>query len=127
VEWSGFIDKRKDVDIFIKKVSECDVGCLLSRADAAPIALREFQALGLAVLGTTAGGAYESVCLEAGWLVTPQDSHETIARMIIDVCEDKEKLEMAKNAAWNSRRSFLYDETVRQIFDVMKEKYRACS
>src|SRR5207248_1430848 len=41
VEWFGFIDKRTEAGRFLRAVSYCDIGCLLSRAEAAGIAVRE--------------------------------------------------------------------------------------
>ena len=46
ITWAGFIDKRREPERFIDLVTGCDVGCLLSRAEAGGISLREFARLG---------------------------------------------------------------------------------
>ncbi|CAN5309307.1 glycosyltransferase family 4 protein [soil metagenome] len=77
IEWCGFINKREDPKRFLRLVAECDVGCLLSRAEAGGISLREYHALGLAVFGTTAGGAPEHADPEASWLLGADAANDT--------------------------------------------------
>jgi glycosyltransferase involved in cell wall biosynthesis len=119
LECYGFIDKRRHAERFLRLVANCDVGCLLSRAEAGGIVLREYHALGLAVLGTTAGGAPDHACPEASWFVDPDASDELVAEKIFAIDRDQEKRESAKNEAWTNRCYFLYPAAVRKISEVM--------
>jgi glycosyltransferase involved in cell wall biosynthesis len=53
VTWLGFLDKRTEMTRFLNLVTQADMGCLLSRAEAGGMVLREYHALGLVVLGTS--------------------------------------------------------------------------
>jgi glycosyltransferase involved in cell wall biosynthesis len=119
VEWAGFVDKGRDPDAFVRQVASCDVGCLLSRAEAGGIALREFHALGLAVLCTSAGGAPEHASPEAGWLVGPDAPSEAIAQSILEIAGDRNALAAKKEMAWSRRRSFLYPATVETVISLV--------
>ena len=71
VEWAGFVDKSKDSARYLHLVAECNIGCLLSRAEAGGIALREYHALGLAVIGPNTGGATEHMIPDASIAIEP--------------------------------------------------------
>jgi len=115
VEWYGFVDKRTELRRFFDAVSECDMGCLLSRAEAGGISLREYHALGLAVLGTEAGGAPEHALAEASILVPIDAGEDRIAGILASIENDHPRLERMRQAAWTNRRSFLWDATVEKI------------
>lgn len=115
VEWLGFLDKRRDPVRFLRAVAECDVGCLLSRAEAGGIALREYVALGLMVLGPDSGGAPEYVLPQTSFLVSPQAPDEQIAAELLKLEADPARLETLRALAWQHRRSGLWDESVRQL------------
>ncbi len=109
VEWLGFIDKRREAGRFLAAVAECDVGCLLSRAEAGGIALREYHALGLAVLGTEAGGAPEHAIPEASKLVPVAADAEAIARSLLELEVDRPRL---RRSARELRRSATWEATI---------------
>lgn len=120
VEWCGFVDKRSDPDRFIRLVAEADVGCLLSRAEAGGIALREYHALGLAVLGTTAGGAPEHASPEARWLVPPEASDGAVAAVLVQLSQDRAGVARPKAVAWEQRRSFLYGAAIARVAELLE-------
>ena len=115
VEWIGFLDKQADAARFLRTVAECDVGCLLSRAEAGGIALREYHALGLVVLGTDAGGAPEHMISNASLIVPTQAAEEEIATTLLDLEKDLPRFARLRAIAWQRRHSALWEETVRQI------------
>ena len=121
VQWHGFIDKEADWARFLALVGSCDVGCLLSTAEAGGIAQREFHALGLAVLGTTAGGAPEHADLECSWLVAPDAPVETIAAQLVKLARDPTWVSRAKAAAWRKRHRFLYQTAITGIQRLLEE------
>ncbi|HEV2916052.1 MAG TPA: glycosyltransferase family 4 protein [Pyrinomonadaceae bacterium] len=115
VEWIGFLDKRRDSGKFLRTLAECDVGCLLSRAEAGGIALREYHALGLVVLGTDAGGAAEHMIPGASIAVSARASVEEIASKLLELEREPSRLLELKSAAWLTRRLALWDTTVDRI------------
>lgn len=127
VQWSGFVDKRARAQELLRMVAECDVGCLLSRAEAGGIAIREYHALGLAVLGTTAGGAGEHACPEASWFLPPEAADEVIAEAFLDICRARDRLAVAKEEAWKRRHSFLQRTTVGKVVQLIGEASRSGS
>jgi glycosyltransferase involved in cell wall biosynthesis len=114
VEWLGFINKRTDAARFLRAVSECDVGCLLSRTEAGGIALREYHALGLVVLGPDTGGAPEHLIRDASIAVSPEANADDIASTLLDL-ESSSWLDQLLSVAWKRRRTALWEESVRQI------------
>ena len=68
----GLIDKRVDIDRFIEIIRNVDVGCMLSRAETAGIALLEFLRMGVPVMTTDVGGIPDIVDLGAGQLFLPE-------------------------------------------------------
>ncbi|MBI4445105.1 MAG: glycosyltransferase family 4 protein [Acidobacteria bacterium] len=126
VEWLGFIRKELEPERFLDQVGDSDVGCLLSRAEAGGIVVREFHALGLAVLASRAGGLPEHTCAEASYLVEENASPAQIAEVILSLDRDRTWVRSAKTEAWKRRRSFLYPETIRLMRNIFEAKsYRA--
>ncbi len=115
VEWLSFIDKSIHPAEFLRAVGECDVGCLLSRAEAGGIALREYHALGLVVLGTDSGGAPEHMIHEACVLLSTQSTDEAIASELLRLEADVSRFVSLKEAAWRTRRRALWTKTVERI------------
>jgi glycosyltransferase involved in cell wall biosynthesis len=115
VEWLDFIDKRRDAGRLFRTLADCDVGCLLSRVEAGGIALREYHALGLVALGPDTGGAPEHMVEGASIAVSPSATDEEIAGVLLNLERDSSLFDQLRLAAWNARRSALWDETVRRI------------
>jgi glycosyltransferase involved in cell wall biosynthesis len=115
VGWLGFIDKRRAFRSFVDAVASCDVGCLPSRAEAGGIALREFHALGLAVLATTTGGTPEHAFPPSSWLISETAGDQELAGMLVALANDRDAVRNAKAAAWTNRARFLYPATIRSM------------
>ena len=115
VEWAGFIDKRNHASEFINAVASCDLGCLLSRAEAGGIAFREYHALGLGALGSNVGGAAEHMIPEASLLMPPESSDEEIARALLALQREPERLLSMRRHAWERRRTALWRESISRL------------
>lgn len=115
VEWVGFINKRVEAERFLRMVADCDVGCLLSRAEAGGIAFREYHALGLAVIATDTGGVAEHTLPQASVLVSPDATIEKIAATLLELERDETRLAALRAAAWRQRHTVSWAETVRRI------------
>jgi glycosyltransferase involved in cell wall biosynthesis len=119
VEWVGFIDKRRDAEGYLNAVAACDIGCLLSRAEAGGIGLREYHALGLAVIGPDVGGSADHVIPEAARLVGPQASDEEIAAVILELDRDRTAVQRMREVSWARRREVTWEASVAKLAEVM--------
>jgi len=115
VEWLGFINKRKEAARFFRAVSECNVGCLLSRVEAGGIALREYHALALVVLGPDTGGAPEHMIPGASVAISPEATADDIAETLLALERRSSSFEELLSVAWEQRRTALWEESMRQI------------
>ncbi len=119
VDWVGFIDKRTDAARYAELVGGSDVGCLLSRAEAGGIGLREYHALGLAVIGPDVGGSPDHVIPGASILVRPEQSDADIAATLIALSRDRERVNAMKAVSWARRKEVLWTESVRRIGEIL--------
>ncbi len=115
VTWHGYVDKRQDQRRFLNLLSSADVGCLLSRAEAGGNSLREYHAVGLAVLGTTAGGAPEQTLPEATWLVDADAGDDVVADHLRWLSDNRSEVEERKAVAWRNREAVLWPATLRGV------------
>lgn len=113
--WAGFIDKRHDLSRFLDTIAGCDVGCLLSRAEAGGISLREFCRLGLPTIAPDVGGAPEYVIREASDLVGPDASDENIAEIIFRLAGDRKELTRRRRVAFERRHEASWDDAIQRI------------
>jgi glycosyltransferase involved in cell wall biosynthesis len=124
IEWYGFLDKRTEPRRFLHAVAENDLGCLLSRAEAGGIVLREFHALGLPVIGPAVGGSPEHMFSDASIQVAPETSDDAIAEILVHLCNDRPALARLREHAWNRRYEALWDSTVTKILKFLPSKVR---
>ncbi|MDP8929006.1 MAG: glycosyltransferase family 4 protein [Actinomycetota bacterium] len=115
VEWYGSIDKRKEGDRFLRLLGECDVGVLLSRVEAGGCGLSEYQATGLAVLGTNAGGAAEQILPGNGLTVDTGAAPVEIAHILLRLEREPELLHGMRQSAWRQRRAATWSARVAEI------------
>lgn len=108
VIWCGRIDKKVDLEKFLSLLSKSDIGCLLSRAEAGGISLREFHAAGLPVMFPNVGGSKCFVLPDASFPVSPADTDEKIANLILWLDRNRELVMKAKNVAWDRRLEMLW-------------------
>jgi glycosyltransferase involved in cell wall biosynthesis len=111
VEWLGFVDKNSHPKDFMEAVSECDIGCLFSTAEAGGMALREYHALGLATVAANVGGIPEYVVPAASRL-TNDATPENIACILHEICVSDPDI---VRRAWSSRRSVLWAEAIKNF------------
>lgn len=115
IEWIGFVDKRRETGRFVDLLATCDVGCLLSRAEAGGMSLREFCRLGLVTLAPDVGGSPEYVTHGSGHLVKPDAGPETIGTILLGLATDKTLLDRQRKIAWSERIQASWDLPIRLI------------
>ena len=121
-EWSGFINKRTEAARFLRTVASADPGCLLSRAEAGGIVLREFHALGLPVIGPNVGGSPDHMLPGASILVAPDAPDEAISDILVRLSKDRSALDQMRERAWQSRHEALWDATCRRILELWPDR-----
>ena len=113
VRYAGFVDKRDDR--FAAMLAGADVGCLLSRAEAGGISLREFAALGLPTLAPDTGGSPEYVVTGASTLIPPDAGDAEIGRAIHALATDRSRLAAERRTAWAARHEARWDRAIAAI------------
>ena len=119
VDFVGSVDKKTDTDRFIDLVASCDVGCLLSRAEAGGISLREFHRLGLPTIAPRVGGAPEYVLQGASFLVPPDAGPDEIGSIIHRLATQPELLAEQRRIAWKMRHEASWDIAMQKIAKII--------
>jgi len=115
IEWLGRISKRTDAERFLKSVADADLGVILSRYEAGGSVLREYHALGLGALATTAGGMPDFMFDDASVTVAPEASDEELATTLVALGRDRARIEALRAAAWRRRREALWETSVARL------------
>jgi glycosyltransferase involved in cell wall biosynthesis len=117
----GVINKTIDIDRFIEIVCNIDVGCMLSRAETAGIALLEFLRMGVPVIATDVGGIPDIVDLGAGELVSPEIRASDLAEHFARLLDEPERLAELQESAWHRRQNASWRRVVRELKGVLNQ------
>lgn len=117
----GVIDKTVDIDRFIEIVCNIDVGCMLSRAETAGIALLEFLRMGIPVIATDVGGIPDIVKLGAGHLVPPEIRASDLAEHFARLLDEPDRLAELQESAWRRRQNASWRRVVRELKGVLNQ------
>lgn len=120
VEWLGFINKQHHPRAYIDAVADNDIGCLLSHAEAGGMCLREFHALGLAVIGPDVGGSPDHVIAEAAHLFKPDAGDEAIAALLVRLSNDRGEVRQMRAVSWSRRHEASWQAAVTQLAPLLK-------
>jgi glycosyltransferase involved in cell wall biosynthesis len=115
----GLIDKSVDMDRFIEIVGNVDVGCMLSRAENAGIALLEFLRMGIPIIATDVGGIPDIVELGAGHLVPPDILPGDLAQRLSHILDEPERLAELQESAWRRRHNASWRRAVQELKGVL--------
>ena len=124
VEWVGFIDKSQNAIAYMNAVAACDVGCLLSRAEAGGIGLREYHALGLAVIGPDVGGSPDHVLPMASRLIAPAASDEDIAAAFMALDRNRQSVSEMRAISWARRRDVMWEASIETLAATLNQNRR---
>jgi glycosyltransferase involved in cell wall biosynthesis len=117
----GVIDKTADIDRFVEIIGNIDVGCMLSRAETAGIALLEFLRMGIPVIATDVGGIPDIVELGAGLLVSPEIGASDLAEHLARLLDEPEQLAELQESAWYRRQNASWHRVIRELKGVLNE------
>lgn len=112
IRWHGLISRRREPLRLLNAISNCDVGVLLSRRELSAIALREYLALGMVVLGPAVGGCRDLMEPGASVQVGPDDSTEAIAQILLSLERDAGRMQRLRACAWATRKNALWSQSV---------------
>ena len=82
VRYHGFLDKRRALPQIVAIMASCDLGCLLSDAEASSISVLEFLRVGVPVMATVVDGMGDLIPPDAGLSIGRSDSSATIAERL---------------------------------------------
>jgi glycosyltransferase involved in cell wall biosynthesis len=119
VDWVGRIDKQADLPAFLDSIAQADIGCLLSSAECGGISLREFGALGLGMLAPDVGGSPEHCPAGAAILVKPAAEPAEIARLLLDLAANPDRVAALKRAAKKQAADMLWSASLRKIDKIL--------
>lgn len=111
----GLIDKRSDIKRFIDIIRSVDLGCMLSHAEMAGVALMEFLRLGVPVVATDVGGIPDIVGLGAGELVPPEISPDDLAQRFACLIDERDRFAELKDDAWRRRHNASWRRVVKEL------------
>ncbi|ORE92169.1 group 1 glycosyl transferase [Stappia sp. 22II-S9-Z10] len=115
VTFAGFVDKRADPGRFVRLLASADVGCLLSRAEAGGLSLREFASVGLPVIAPDVGGSPEYALPGASTLVAPGAPDAAIGAAIHRLATAPDVLAAQRRIAWARRHEAAWDGPLKRI------------
>lgn len=115
----GLIDKSVDMDRFTEIIGNVDVGCMLSRAEMAGVALLEFLRMGVPVIATDVGGIPDIIELGAGHLVPPAISSNELAQLFASLIDKPDQISELKQSAWRRRRNASWQRVVKELIAVL--------
>lgn len=115
LDTAGFVDKATEMPRFMEILSQADVGCLLSSAEAGGISLREFARLGLPVFAPDVGGAPEYAPPGSTELIAPDASDAEIADRIVRLAGDRGLLQARRDIARAARMDADWSSAIDQL------------
>jgi glycosyltransferase involved in cell wall biosynthesis len=105
---------------FLEILRNTDVGCMLSRAETAGIALLEFLRIGIPVIATDVGGVPDIVELGAGELVSPDIGPSDLAERLARLLDEPDRLDELRESAWRRRENASWRRVIRELKDVLE-------
>jgi glycosyltransferase involved in cell wall biosynthesis len=116
----GVIDKSVHMNRFLEILRKADIGCMLSRAETAGIALLEFLRIGTPVIATDVGGVPDIVELGAGQLVSPETVPSDLAEHLARLLDNPDRLDELRQSAWRRRQNASWRRVIRELKDVLE-------
>jgi glycosyltransferase involved in cell wall biosynthesis len=117
----GVIDKSVDLSRFVGILQSVDVGCMLSHAELAGVALMEFLRVGIPIIATDVGGIPDILALGSGQLVSPDISAADLAMFLAGLSDDPERLYELRESAWRRRHNASWRRVVGELRDIVSQ------
>lgn len=120
VRYHGFLDKRFALQNIIDIMASCDLGCLLSDAEASSIAILEFLRVGVPVMATTVDGMEDLIPPDAGLRIDRNDPPEMIAERLAVYLRSPDKLMGLRARAQQWSEGVTWDRCVREWAELLQ-------
>jgi len=114
IEYVGFIDKSKNLDVFCRFIESCNLGCLFSKAEFSSIAVLEFLRLGIPVAGYVVDGMNDLFFPAASLRFFPGDSLEFIASQVEELLINNNKYEALHSNAIKLSQYVTWDRCIEE-------------
>lgn len=108
IKFHGNVRKSELIQTYLTK--PFDIFVNVSSTEGTPVSIMEAISCGIPVIATAVGGNVEIVNETNGYLLSPNPTPEEIARMLLNICDHREQLELKRQgsiAMWLER----YNET----------------
>jgi len=115
ITWHGMLDKVRDKQLYLSLLTEADIGCLFSLAEAGGICLREFHAVGMAVIAPNVGGSPDHADKESAKFIKPDDSVEYIAKIIFNLHYDRNILSIMHQSSLANSEKMLWKYSIKKM------------
>jgi len=119
IRFSGYIDKQKQSELFIREIQRCDIGCFFSESEAMGIAPLEFIRLGVPVMGYAHQGLADALIPESAIRFDKGDNMNTILHVIEEYIEVTEKQIALKQAAEKMSEHVTWNRCVNEFLQVL--------
>jgi glycosyltransferase involved in cell wall biosynthesis len=119
VDFLGIINKATDLPRFIEAIRAVDLGCQLSRAELAGIAMMEFLRVGVPIIATNIGGIPDMFEDGGGWLVSPDITAEQLAVELGGLMTDTQRYQALRQAAVRRAEWASWRRTARDINEAL--------
>jgi glycosyltransferase involved in cell wall biosynthesis len=120
VRYHGFLDKLTAQPEMISIMASCDLGCLLSDAEASSISILEFLRLGVPVASTVVDGMGDLIPPGAGFRVDLDAKPATIAEQWATALRAPERLDSMKYLARKWSEHVTWDRCVREWSELLQ-------
>lgn len=120
----GFIDKKNDMNLLNHLLTKCDLGILLSRAEAGGMSLREFSFAGIPTIATKVGGVEDHVNKLSSILIKKENDLEIINEVIKTLkylYSDQFELNKLKKSSLKNSYDFSWEVSCLKMLSKIKE------
>tara|TARA_S200000501_G_scaffold375410_1_gene427334 strand:+ start:754 stop:1923 length:1170 start_codon:yes stop_codon:yes gene_type:complete len=120
----GFIDKKNGINLLKDLLINCDIGILLSRAEAGGMSLREFAFAGMPTISTKVGGIEDHVNKCGSILIDKKNDSEIINEVIKtlkNLYSDQYKLNKLKKSSLKNSSEYSWEFSCAKIISKIKE------
>lgn len=120
IEYSGFIDKKKEVEKFIEVITSCDIGCLFSQSEALGISTLEFLHAGVPVAGFFHQGLKDTLIEGASLRFALSANARVVADELAKLILQPELLEQLKKNARRISPQLTWRRTAQEIQGILQ-------
>jgi len=120
VRYHGFLNKRVALQRIVDIMAACDLGCLLSDAEASSISVLEFLRVGVPVMATVVDGMGDLIPPDAGFCIDRSESPPAIAERVAEWLRDPAKMTILRARARGWAEKVTWDRCLREWAELLQ-------